>query len=115
MMLHLGEDLRMPLEAATQTFLVVGKRGSGKSTTCVRLAEHLVKAGVADRRRGPGRQWWGLNARHDGKGPGLIVYVFGGDHADLALQPSAGTLIADLLVERRVSAVLSVKHFSGRE
>ncbi len=38
MTLTLAPDLKLPAEAATQTFLVVGKRGSGKSNTAVRPA-----------------------------------------------------------------------------
>lgn len=115
MRLHLAEGLTLPLEAATQTFLVVGKRGSGKSTTCVRLAEQLIKAAVPIVAIDPVDRWYGLKAARDGKGPGLSVYVFGGEHADLPLEPGAGAMIADTLVEHRISAVLSVKHLSGRE
>jgi signal recognition particle GTPase len=45
-MLKLADGLNLPDEAATQTFLVVGKRGSGKSTTSVRLAEQMMKEHV---------------------------------------------------------------------
>lgn len=115
MKLRLADDLMLPAEAATQTFLVVGKRGSGKSTTCVRLAEQLIKADVPIVAIDPVDRWWGLKASRDGKGPGLTVYVFGGDHADLPLEAGAGAVIADTLVDHRISAVLSVKHLSGRE
>jgi uncharacterized protein len=115
MRLRLSDYLTLPAEAATQTFLVVGKRGSGKSTTCVRLAEQLIKADVPIVAIDPVDRWWGLKASRDGKGPGLCVYVFGGEHADLPLEAGAGAVIADTLVEHRLSAVLSVKHLSGRE
>lgn len=32
-MIRLAPDLTLPLDAVTQTLLVVGKRGSGKSNT----------------------------------------------------------------------------------
>ena len=115
MRLRLADDLTLPAEAATQTFLVVGKRGSGKSTTCVRLAEQLIKADVPIIAIDPVDRWWGLKASRDGKGPGLSVYVFGGEHADLPLESGAGALIADTVVEHRLSAVLSVKHLSGHD
>jgi len=113
--LRLAADLVLPAEAATQTFLVVGKRGSGKSTTCVRLAEQLIKADVPIIAIDPVDRWWGLKASRDGKGPGLSVYVFGGEHADLPLEAGAGTVIADTIIEHRLSAVLSLKHLSGHE
>ncbi|MFB3816117.1 MAG: hypothetical protein ACE147_00520 [Candidatus Methylomirabilales bacterium] len=113
--LRIADGLSLPLDFATQTLLVVGKRGSGKSNTCVRLAEQLFKAKVPFVAVDPTDTWWGLKAAKDGKGPGLGVYVFGGRHADLPLEPTAGALVADVVIDHRISAVLSVKHFSGRE
>lgn len=115
MKLRIAETLELPIEAATQTFLVVGKRGSGKTTTCVRLAEQFFRARVPFVVVDPVDSWWGLKAARDGKGPGLGVYVFGGRHADPPLEPTAGGIIADALIEHNFSAVLSIKHFSGRE
>lgn len=115
MKLHLAEGLSLPVDLATQTLLVVGKRGSGKSNTCVRLAEQLFKAKVPFVAVDPTDTWWGLKASKDGKGPGLGVYVFGGRRADLPLESTAGAMVADVVVDHRISAVLSVKHFSGRE
>ena len=46
MKLRIADDPCCPLEAATQTVLVVGKRGSGKSSTATRFAEQLIKTGV---------------------------------------------------------------------
>jgi hypothetical protein len=110
--LRLAADLALPLEAATQTFLVVGKRNSGKSSTAKRLAEQLVRAGVPVVVVDPVDRWWGLKAARDGKNPGLKVHVFGGTHADLPLEPTGGALIADVLVEHRISAVLAVRQWT---
>jgi uncharacterized protein len=113
--LNLAEGLDFPVDLATQTLLVVGKRGTGKSNTCVRLAEELYRAKVPFVALDPTDTWWGLKASGDGKGPGLEVYVFGGRHKDLPLEPTAGALVADLFIERRISGVLAMKHFSGAE
>lgn len=112
MNLDLAPDLSLPVDAVTQTFFVVGKRESGKSNTCVRLAEQLFKCGVPFVTVDPVDNWWGIKSSKDGKGKGLGVYVFGGSHADAPLEPTAGALMADVIVEHRISAVLSVKHFS---
>jgi hypothetical protein len=110
--LEISNNLSLPIETATQTTLIVGKRGSGKTNSCVVLAEELYRAKAPFVAIDPADVWWGLKASRDGKGPGLGVYVFGGRHADLPLEPTAGALMADVLVDDRISAVLSVKHFT---
>lgn len=112
--LTLAKDLQLPLDAVTQTFLVVGKRGSGKSNTAARFVEQLHRARLPFVVLDPVDTWWGLKAGLDGA-PGLDVYVFGGRKADLPLEPGAGGLLAEVLCEHRVSMVLSVKHLSGRQ
>jgi hypothetical protein len=114
--LHLAHDLTLPTDAVTQTFLIVGKRGSGKSNTAARLVEQLHAAGCPFVVLDPVDNWWGVKASRDGKGPGLEgVYVFGGGHADLPLEPGGGELLAGVLCEHRSSMILSVKHFTGGE
>jgi hypothetical protein len=112
--LHLSEDLSLPLDAVTQTFLIVGKRGSGKSNTAARFVEQLHRAHLPFVVLDPVDTWWGLKALADG-GRGLDVYVFGGSHADLPLESHGGALLAETLCEHRIPMVLSVKHLSGRE
>lgn len=112
--LRLSKDLVLPVDAATQTFLNVGKRGSGKSTTAARLVEQLLKAKVPVVILDPVDTWWGLKAQRDG-GPGHDIYVFGGRHQDLPLEAHGGALIADVVCEHRVPMVLSCKHLSGAE
>jgi uncharacterized protein len=113
--LHIAEGLSLPVDLATQTLLVVGKRGSGKSNTCVRLAEQFFRAKIPFVAIDPTDTWYGLKSAKDGKSPGLGIYIFGGRHADLPLESSGGMLIADVIIDHRISVVLSVKHLSGRE
>lgn len=113
--LRISPDLALPVDAATQTILIVGKRGSGKSTTAARIVEQLLKANVPVAILDPVDSWWGLKASRDGAGQGHSVYVFGGRHADLPLEPGAGALIAEFLCEHRAPVVLSCKHMSGLE
>jgi hypothetical protein len=112
--LTIAKDLQLPLDAVTQTFLIVGKRGSGKSNTAARLVEQLHRARIPFVVLDPVDTWWGLKAGKDG-GKGLDVYVFGGAKQDLPLEPGGGQLIAEVLCEHRVPMVLSVKHLSGKE
>lgn len=113
--LHLGKDLYLPVDAATQTFLNIGKRGSGKTNTAARLVEQFHKARVPFIVLDPVDSWWGLKAGKNG-GPGLSeVYLFGGRRQELPLEAGGGTLIAEAVCEHRISVVLSCKHLSGRE
>jgi uncharacterized protein len=112
--LRLAPGLSLPADVATETFLNVGKRGSGKSTTAARLVEQLHGARIPFIVLDPVDTWWGLKASRNG-GPGLSdVYVFGGRKADLPLEPGGGVLLAETVCEHRISAVLSCKHLSGR-
>jgi hypothetical protein len=114
-MIKLAEDLSFPIDLAGQTLLIVGKRGSGKSTTCVRIAEEFFAAQVPFVVIDPTDTWWGLKSSRDGKAPGLGVYVFGGRHQDLPLEPTGGMLAADVVIDNGISAVFSTKHFTGKD
>lgn len=106
--LHIAPDLALPLDAVTETFLIFGKKGSGKTATACVLTEELITAGLPVAVIDPMGAWWGLRSSADGAGPGLPVLIFGGEHADLPLAPDSGTVIADLVVEERVPVVLDL-------
>lgn len=111
MTLKLASKLELPNDAVTQTFLVLGKRGSGKTNTAVVLAEEMIKLApivVLD----PIDAWWGLKSSFEGDRPGLNIYVFGGRHPDLPLDPHTGELMARLFIEHRISMILSMKGWS---
>jgi hypothetical protein len=113
--LRLAADLALPLEAVTETFGVFGKRGRGKTNAAVVLFEELFEAGLPVVALDPIGAWWGVKSSADGKGPGLPVYVFGGRRGDLPLAAGAGRLVADLVVEQRISLILDLSGFSGGE
>lgn len=114
--LHIARDLSLPLDAATQTLLILGKRGSGKSSTATRFVEQLIDAHVPVAVLDPVDVWWGLKAGAAGtREGGKEVYIFGGRHADLPLEPTAGELMADVLVDHRINAVMVLREFSNRE
>jgi len=56
--------------------------------------------------------WFGLRSSADGKGPGLSLPIFGGRKADIPLERTAGVLIADLVVDNRLSCVVDASEFS---
>src|SRR6185503_7488933 len=56
--------------------------------------------------------WFGLRTSADGKGDGYPIIIAGGHHGDVPLEPGAGKLLADLVVDDGVSAVFSLRHLS---
>jgi len=93
-----ADDLRLPLDAVTQTFAILAKRRVGKTYTASVMAEEFVAAGLPFVALDPTGAWWGLRAAADGKSEGLPVVIIGGAHGDVPLEPTAGKVIADLVV-----------------
>ena len=56
-----------------------------------------------------------MRSSADGKKPGLPIPIFGGLHGDIPLEPTAGALIADLIVDQRLTCVLDVSDFDTRQ
>ena len=113
--LRIADNLLLPAEVCTQTLVIFGKRGSGKSSTGARIAEQIGHAKVPFAVLDPPDAWWGIKSSKDGKSEGVKAYIFGGRHADLPLDASNGSLIADVLVDHRVNVVMSLRHFSNLE
>ena len=110
--LTLGPGLELPLEAVTETFAILAKRGSGKTYTAKVLVEEMLGAGLPVCVVDPVGVWWGLRSSADGEAEGEQVVIFGGDHADVPLEATAGQLLADLVVDERVPAVLDLSGLS---
>lgn len=106
--LRIAPDLELPLDAVTETFAILAKRGSGKTYTAAVMAEEMLEAGLPVCVVDPLGVWWGLRSSADGKGDGYPVYVFGGDHGDVKLEETAGTLIADVVIDQRIPVVLDL-------
>lgn len=110
--LHISEDLSLPATAVTETFGILAVRGAGKTNTARVMAEEMFAAGAPFVAVDPIGSWWGLRAGRDGK-PGLPIVVFGGKHGDVPLERAAGNLVADLVVDERLSCVLDLSGFDS--
>jgi uncharacterized protein len=111
-MILLSDSLSIPPDAVTETFAILGRRGSGKTHTASVMCEQMLNDRLQVCVIDPLDVWWGLRASADGKGRGLRVVVFGGHHADLPLEETQGTLLANLVVDCELSAIFSVRHLS---
>ena len=108
----LATDLRFPLDAVTQTFAILGKRGSGKTNTSGVMTEQMIMAGLPVVVVDPIGVWWGLRHDADGKSPGLPVVILGGEHADVPIEESSGVVIADFVIENRTPVVIDLGLFT---
>src|SRR4051812_42011687 len=112
----LADGLALPIEAVAKKFAFMGISGSGKTYGAGRLVEQLLEHGAQTVIVDGVGIWWGLRLAADGKGDGFAnVYIFGGDRDDIPLEPTAGALIADVIVDSRISVVLDVSEFTGAE
>lgn len=107
-MLHMSDDLALPVDAVTETFLIFGRKGSGKTATAGVFTEEMITAGLRVAVLDPMDAWWGLRSSADGQGPGLPVLILGGEHGDLPLPPGSGGRVADLFVDEQLPVVLSL-------
>jgi energy-coupling factor transporter ATP-binding protein EcfA2 len=114
--LHLSKDVTFDLDVMMQTVALLGNKGSGKTMTMQMLFELVHRAAAQAVAITPVSNWWSVLYDESGKGPGLVgVYVFGGKRAHYPLRPQDGKLIAQLLVRKRISAVIDVSMFRKGE
>lgn len=112
-MIRLAREIRLPLDAVTQGLAFLGRRGAGKTYAAGVLVEGLLEAHAQVVVFDPVGNWYGLRVASDGKAKGFEIPVFDGEHGDVPLEPGAGALLADLIVENGISAA-STSAASGR-
>jgi hypothetical protein len=105
-LLHVGEGFALPNDAVTQTLLVLGSKGMGKTNFGTVLAEELAAGGDRFVILDPVGVWYGLQHDASGKKGGIEVLVLGGVHGDLPIEPSGGAVIADLVADEDVRVVV---------
>lgn len=114
MKLKIAKGFSLPAEYVTETGAVLAVRGAGKSTTAAVLAEEMFKAKLPFVAVDPVGSWYGLRASKDGSADGgLPIPIFGGDHGDVPLERGGGELIADLVIDKRLSCVLDLSGFDS--
>jgi len=115
MKLKLAEGLSLPLDTVTEKLCWLGRTGSGKTYGAMKLAELMLEAGAQVGALDPVGVWRALRVPAEKGGQSFEVVVFGGLYGDLPLEPHAGDLIADLVVDRGLSFVLDVSQFIPAE
>lgn len=113
-MLRLSRNLSLPLESVTQKFAWLGVTGSGKTYGASKLAELLWHEGAQFVVLDPVGVWYGLRLAKNGKRPSAInLPIFGGLHGDVPLEPTSGVMVANLIVDKSLSAIIDVSQFES--
>lgn len=112
--INLARGLTFPAaELATEVVASLGQRGSGKSNGAGVIVEGLLAAGVQVIVLDHVGIWWSVRMDETGKHPSPYeIPVLGGQHGDLPLVATTGTVVAEALARSGSSAVLDVSAFS---
>lgn len=79
---------------------VLGKTGSGKTSTLKLLVEQVATDGARVCVLDPIKSdWWGLTSSASGKRAGLPFYILGGPRGHVPLHSSAGSAIGELVAD----------------
>lgn len=112
--LKISKDISIPPEIVTQKLAWLGTTGSGKTYGASKLAEQMWNLGAQFVVLDPVGVWYGLRLAKDGKKPSSIdIPIFGGLHGDVPLEPTAGELLANLVVDKNLSCIIDVSQFES--
>ncbi|MDQ7818726.1 MAG: DUF87 domain-containing protein [Melioribacteraceae bacterium] len=111
MKLNISEDFSLPMDVVTKRLAFLGTTGSGKSYAAMKLAEELLMHGVQTIILDPVGIHWGLRLSADRKGAGIPINVFGGLYGDIPITTASGAMIADVIIDKKVSAVIDTSQF----
>jgi uncharacterized protein DUF87 len=112
--IRIAKGLELPDDVATQSLAILARRGAGKTYTASVIVEEVIRAKVPVVVLDPTGAWWGLRTSSDGEKPGLPVVIFGGDHGDVPLEPSAGKVIADVVIEHPGAYVVDLSGIESK-
>jgi len=107
--------LTLPLDFVTDTQAILAKKGKGKSHTGSVQAEELLDAKQQVVIFDPTDAWYGLRSSRDGKSPAYAIPVFGGDHADVPLDPRGGVELAEAIATEHFSAIVCTDNMTKGE
>lgn len=114
-MFRIADDVDLPTDAVTQTYAFLARRGAGKTYSAGVFAEALLGGGSQVVVIDPVGVWWGLRLAADGNAPGIPIAIFGGEHGDIPLEPTAGAVVAQLVAEERLAVVLDISEFTDAD
>lgn len=106
--LRISNQLALPTDAITQTFVVYGAKGKGKTNFGVVLAEELYANHLKFSALDPYGVMYGLRYGQKKSEAGIEILIIGGAHGDLQILPSSGAVVADLVSDEPISTVVDI-------
>lgn len=113
--LSISPDLSLPTNAVTSTLAVLGGKGMGKTNLAAVIVEEMAKARLRWRLLDPIGVSWGLRHSADGRGKGVECLILGGAHGDMPIEPTAGAIVADFIVEEDVDVIVDFSRKASGE
>lgn len=102
-------DLVIPEEALESHLAILAKTGAGKSYTARGFLEWLLEHGRRMCVIDPIGVHWGIRLMADGETPAPYqVVIFGGDHGDVEIAPTAGAELAKVVASSNLPCVVDV-------
>lgn len=93
----------LPAEVYRHHTAVLGKTGSGKTTTAKLMIDHVMAEGARVCVLDPIKSdWWGMTSSADGKRPGLPFQILGGPRGHVPLHETSGKAIGELVGSGRL-------------
>lgn len=112
MNLKISADRSLPLKFLSLRKVVFGGSGSGKTSWSRVLFEEASESGVQCGAIDLKGDFWGLKSTASGKGDGIPVVIFGGEHQDVPLDEAGGTSLAEIVVELRQPFIVDLEQLS---
>jgi hypothetical protein len=111
--LHISPNLALPPDAVTQTLVVYGGKGMGKTNFASVLAEELSRSRLKFSLLDPVGVSWGLRHAPTGGEGGIPLLILGGPKGDIPIEPEAGKVVADLVVDEEVDTLIDISRFAS--
>lgn len=112
--LRIAPGVELPLDLVTQSIAILARKGAGKTYTGSVIVEEVIRAQLPVVILDPTGAWWGLRASADGAKPGLTVVIFGGQHADVALERGDGREIASVVIDHPGAYILDLSDLPSK-
>ena len=109
--LHITDEIKFPDSVVTDVMAWMGRRSSGKTYGATKAAEEMHRIGAQFVALDSAGVWYGLRLGPDGKSPGLAIPIFGGLRGDVPITPTSGALIADVIVDQTLTAIVDTSQF----